>query len=306
MSPAVVKVNYVAMSAGGRAAAGASADYYAHRPGAEGEREYRAGFDAENEEMSKNEVYSRIEEGEGEYAYRIVLSPGEEMDAGEIREWARDVMEPIEEEGGQWVGFVHDDHTDHPHAHVIAFTDEKLDREDLAGMRAIGTEGAELAAEYKEELEEDREAGWIEKAGIGARTLTEEAGAEAKSLASDMGTHGVIGVAEGMGEEIRDLASDAGDVSTRIGGLVPGGEREPDPVRDRVEEDAREMEIQEWMDASKAENDELMGIRDPLEGGTEEDESEDRGYGTHKPEIDRRELMELEYEDPSPEAQPEP
>ncbi len=66
------------------------------------------------------------------------------------------------------------------------------------------------------------------------------------------------------------------------------------------------MEIQEWMDASKAENDELMGIRDPLEGGTEEDESEDRGYGTHKPEIDRRELMELEYEDPSPEAQPEP
>lgn len=150
------------MGAGGRGAAGASADYYAHRPDAEGHREYRPGFDAENDELAKNEVYAGIEEAEGEYAYRIVLSPGEEMEAEELREWARDVMEPVEEDGGEWVGFVHDDHTEHPHVHVIAFTQEMLDRDDLAGMREIGTEGAELGAERRSELEADpmaREAG---------------------------------------------------------------------------------------------------------------------------------------------------
>lgn len=151
----MVKVNYVRMSAGGKAAAGASADYYAHRPNQEGDREYRPGFDAENDQMPKNEVYERIEQGEGDYAYRIVLSPGQQMDAEELREWSRDVMEPVEEEGGQWVGFVHDDHTSHPHAHIIAYTDEKLDRADLAEMRQIGTEGAERWAEQKEEIEQD-------------------------------------------------------------------------------------------------------------------------------------------------------
>ena len=108
----MVKVNYVKMSAGGKAAAGKSADYYAHRPDKEGGREYRPGFDAENEEMPKNEVYERIEQGEGDYTYRIVLSPGQQMEAEELREWVRDVMEPVEEQGGEWVGFVHDDHTD--------------------------------------------------------------------------------------------------------------------------------------------------------------------------------------------------
>lgn len=143
------------MSAGGKAAAGASADYYAHRPDQDGGREYRPGFDAENEEMPKNEVYERIEQGEGNYAYRVVLSPGQQMEAEDLREWARDVMEPVEEQGGEWVGFVHDDHTEHPHAHIIAYTDEKLDRGDLNEMREIGTEGAERWAEQKEEQEYD-------------------------------------------------------------------------------------------------------------------------------------------------------
>lgn len=205
MSPAIVKANYVAMSAGGRAAVGASADYYAHRPDAEGEREYRPGFDAENEEMPKNEVYSRIEEGEGEYAYRIVLSPGEEMEAEEIREWARDVMEPIEEAGGEWVGFVHDDHTEHPHAHVIAFTDEKLDRDDLAGMREIGTEGAELAAEQTRELERDptqeQDAAWTgEEAGRESEERT--AGPEKEPTEP---AHDLIGAPYGGREEEHGL-----------------------------------------------------------------------------------------------------
>ncbi|WP_047866614.1 relaxase/mobilization nuclease domain-containing protein [Rubrobacter aplysinae] len=301
MSPAIVKVNYVAMSAGGRAAAGASADYYAHRPDSDGEREYRPGFDVETEELDKNEVYSRIEQGEGDYVYRIILSPGEEeMDAADVREWARDVMEPVEEAGGEWVGFVHDDQTDHPHAHVIAFTDEKLDRGDLAEMREIGTEGAEIFAEANKS--------WLEKVGEEARDLAEEAGAEAKNLASDMSTHGVIGAAEGAGEEIKDLASDAEYAGARIAALVPGGEREPDPERDRAEEDAREMEIQDWMDQLKSESDELMGIKDPMESEIKEDleDGEDEGHEKREPEIDRRELMALEHEDPSPEAQPEP
>lgn len=144
------------MGAGGRAAAGASANYYAHRPDQEGERGYRPGFDFGSEELTKNEVYSLIEEGRGEYAYRMVLSPGEDLDAGDLREWARDVMRPVEDMGhGEWVGFVHDDHTEHPHVHVVAFTEDKLERQDLGKMRAIGSDTAEIMAQQQAQRELD-------------------------------------------------------------------------------------------------------------------------------------------------------
>jgi relaxase-like protein len=150
----VVKANYVPLG-GGRSAVRSSAGYYGHRPDEDGERHWRPGFDAEKEGLNKEEVYGLIGEAEGEYAYRIVLSPGREMEADEVRRWTREVMESVERRGGEWVAFVHDDHTAHPHAHVIAFTDSKLGREDFAQMREEGDRSAEPVLEFRAEVTQD-------------------------------------------------------------------------------------------------------------------------------------------------------
>ena len=159
MTRMVVKANYVRAGGGASATASAtmraSAHYYGHRPDGEANRQYRAGFDAERDEIGKDEAYRRAEQGKGDYAYRIVLSPGEELDGEELRTWTRDVMQGVEESGGTWMGFVHDDHTEHPHVHVIAFTEEKLNVEDFGQMREEGDLSAETALEYRHELEQD-------------------------------------------------------------------------------------------------------------------------------------------------------
>jgi hypothetical protein len=102
-----------------------------------------------------DELYGKAAAAGGGYAYRIVLSPGHEMDAEEIRGWTREVMYGAESEGAEWFGFVHDDYTDHAHAHVVAFTDSKLGREDLAEMREEGDRVAERMLESRAEIERD-------------------------------------------------------------------------------------------------------------------------------------------------------
>jgi hypothetical protein len=151
----VVKANYVRLGSGGRAAR-ASATYYGHRPDRDGGRGYRPAFDSDRDGLEKDEVYGRAASAAGGgYAYRIVLSPGHEMDAEEIRGWTREVMYAAEREGAEWFGFVHDDHTDHAHAHVVAFTGSKLGREDLAEMREEGDRVAERVLESRAEIERD-------------------------------------------------------------------------------------------------------------------------------------------------------
>jgi hypothetical protein len=151
----VVKANYVRLRSGGRAAARASAAYYGHRPDRDGGRGYRRAFDSDRDGLEKDELYGKAEAAGGGYAYRIVLSPGREMDAEEIRGWTREVMYAAEREGAEWFGFVHDDHTDNAHAHVVAFTDSKLGREDLAEMREEGDRVAERMLESRIEIERD-------------------------------------------------------------------------------------------------------------------------------------------------------
>jgi hypothetical protein len=151
----VIKANYVPAGDGMGATMRASAQYYGHRPDAEGSRRYRMGFDGERDEIGKDEAYRHAERGEGDYAYRIVLSPGEELSGEELKDWTRDVMQGIEEAGGSWMGFVHDNHTNNPHAHVIAFTREKLDRDDFAEMREEGDRSVSLRLEMRAEMQQD-------------------------------------------------------------------------------------------------------------------------------------------------------
>lgn len=160
----VVKANYVPMSAGGAEAARRSADYYAHRPDEEGHRRYREAFDSTNDSMSKGNVHSVLdyEAPDSEYMYRMVVSPGEDMTEDELRDYVRDVMEPVEEDGGSWMGWVHEDQTEHIHAHLICYTDERLEVDDFAEMRSEGDEHIERV-----ELEET----WAE--GMGYESVEE-------------------------------------------------------------------------------------------------------------------------------------
>jgi hypothetical protein len=155
LSRTVIKANYVPAGGGMGATLRASAQYYGHRPDAEGSRRYRTGFDGQRDEIGKDEAYRHAERGEGDYAYRIVLSPGEELSGEELKDWTRDVMQGVEEEGGSWLGFVHDDHTVNPHAHVIAFTRERLDRDDFAEMREEGDRSVSLRLEMRAEMQQD-------------------------------------------------------------------------------------------------------------------------------------------------------
>ncbi len=176
----MVKANYVKLGgpegAGARGRVRASARYYGHRPNEEGRREWRDAFSGDRDRMTKEEAYERVSGAEGEYAYRIVLSPGREMDEGDLMEWTRGVMAMgaergwFEEDRGpeewapegdsegeaeRWVAWAHTDHTDNPHVHVLAFTDRRLDREDFAGMREEGDLAVEERLDWRAEVEQD-------------------------------------------------------------------------------------------------------------------------------------------------------
>ena len=103
MTRSVVKANYIRLvgpdGAGARGRVKASANYYGHRPNQEGRREWRDAFSEGEDRLTKEESYEQVSGAEGEYAYRIVLSPGREMDDGELMEWVRGVMAMGEERG---------------------------------------------------------------------------------------------------------------------------------------------------------------------------------------------------------------
>jgi hypothetical protein len=54
-----------------------------------------------------------------------------------MHEWTREVMDHLEERAGtcSWVAWEHRDHSSHDHVHVIAVTDQRLDRDDLRAIR---------------------------------------------------------------------------------------------------------------------------------------------------------------------------
>ncbi|NJK45354.1 MAG: hypothetical protein HC933_14765 [Pleurocapsa sp. SU_196_0] len=122
-----------------RASLKKSADYYAHRPDADGEKVKRLAFDVDHDELGREAVHAFVEEAEGEYAYRLVLSPGRDFSEEELIDWTRGVMRELEKDhDADWIGYVHASQTEHPHVHVIAFLDERLDREDFAHLRQQG------------------------------------------------------------------------------------------------------------------------------------------------------------------------
>jgi hypothetical protein len=150
----VVKANFRRSFTGNRQRLQRSADYYSQRPDGDGERQKRSAFDREHEGLSKADVDEFIAKGEGEFGYRMVMSPGRDLDESELQDWTRGVMQHLESQHeAQWVAYAHVDQTEHPHVHVISFVDEKLDRDDFYELRALGDFEASQVMTYWHRLE---------------------------------------------------------------------------------------------------------------------------------------------------------
>jgi hypothetical protein len=181
----VIKANFLQKGAGRGAAVRASAQYYGHRPNQEGDRSYRDAFDDSGEGITKEQVNGYLESFDAtqyEYVYRLVLSPGEDLEEGELKRWTRDVMHDVSMNYGDWVGWVHNDHTEHPHTHVLGFTDYKLSKEHFEEMRHWGDKSAQEMVEIKREMQQDpmerEQSAQVEHGRQGAREGREESAGE--------------------------------------------------------------------------------------------------------------------------------
>jgi hypothetical protein len=134
-----------------------AAQYYAHRPDEKGVRQYRAGFSAEHDHLTKHEIARFLEEQakkpEAVYAYRLVLSPGANMDEEQLKDWARSTL--ARQGIPQYIAFSHAGqgaHTEHAHVHVMFFRPDKLTIDDFKALRVMGDEEADKQLKFEHEL----------------------------------------------------------------------------------------------------------------------------------------------------------
>jgi hypothetical protein len=149
----IVKTNYCHADRGGLKAAVGSIYYYAHRRDREGQVVERSGFSREQDSLNTQQMSELIQQGEGQYFYRMVLSPGAERDSDvNMQEWTRDVLLKLEGKHGNfpYVAIEHRDQTDFAHVHVVMVLDKKLDRDDLENLRDMGSELYEVRLEWYE------------------------------------------------------------------------------------------------------------------------------------------------------------
>lgn len=147
---AVVKANYIRVGKSGgspgRGAVFAAANYMMFRPGEDGE--VRRGFDGERH-LEPHEVHQRIgdESEKHKYAYRMVMSPDRNFGERSTEEWAATTLKKLGCENFVVVAHAGEKgHTNHPHAHVLVFTDARLERGDFQQLREYGdTQAKEIA-----------------------------------------------------------------------------------------------------------------------------------------------------------------
>jgi hypothetical protein len=157
----IVKTNYRHADKGGLKAAVGSINYYAHRRDREGQIVERSGFSREQDGLNTQEMQNLIQQGEEQYFYRMVLSPGAEKDSDvDLQDWTRDTLLELEEKYGDfpYIAIEHRDQTDFAHVHVVMVVDKKLDRDDLENLRDMGSELYDMCREwYEPSLSQARE-----------------------------------------------------------------------------------------------------------------------------------------------------
>ena len=149
----LVKANYRHAQHGGRQAAVHAVNYYAHRQDMHGDQAQRMGFSREVQGLDTQAMRDLVEQADGDYYYRIVLSPGASRDtAVDLQDWTRDLLLELETDHGEfpYVAVEHRDQTDYAHVHVVMVLEKKLDRDDLDALRETGTHLYELKREWYE------------------------------------------------------------------------------------------------------------------------------------------------------------
>lgn len=199
----VVKANF--KRSGGSSARSSlkkSADYYAHRPDADGLRAQRLAFGVDHDELGRDSVQAMIDDAQGEYAYRMVLSPGRDFDEEGLIDWTRGVMRELEREhNAEWAAYAHGSQTEHPHVHVIAFLDERLDRDDFKHLREHGDLEASMVVTMWHQLERllDEEEEDIPSGGAASRSGASSGGGGGGAKLAEILREGV----EAQDEELR-------------------------------------------------------------------------------------------------------
>jgi hypothetical protein len=149
----IVKVNYLSAERGGQKSAMGSVNYYAHRKDIDGQHVSRMGFSRDEDILDPQQMRDVIQQSDGSYYYRMVLSPGAEHDtAVSLKDWTRDVMLELEARHGEfpYVAIEHRDQTDYAHVHVVMVLEQKLSRTELDQLRETGTTLHEQRREWYE------------------------------------------------------------------------------------------------------------------------------------------------------------
>jgi hypothetical protein len=156
----VVKTQYSNRAKGGTGRAHAAVDYYGTRPDKDGKEIERQGFDRLEDKLTLESLHKAVDEAQGKFDNRIILSPDPETSQAwnpqEWREWTRETLDGLHERHGEmpWTAVKHDD-PEHPHVHVWANTEHKLYRAELEGLRERGDQAAERLQERQQTLERD-------------------------------------------------------------------------------------------------------------------------------------------------------
>jgi hypothetical protein len=139
----IVKANYRTASSGGLTAVLGSISYYAYRRDQDGQRVEREGFSRDTDGLNTVAMRDVIRQTEGDYYYRLVLSPGAEQETEvDLQTWTRDSLLTLEKEHGEfpYVAIEHRDQTDYAHVHIVLVVNQKFDKEDLQSLRDYSTE----------------------------------------------------------------------------------------------------------------------------------------------------------------------
>jgi hypothetical protein len=153
----VVRANYRTATSGGLTVVLGSISYYAHRRDRDGQQVSREGFSRDATGLDTVAMRDVIRQAEGDYYYRLLLSPGANQDTNvDLQTWTRDSLLALEKEHGEfsYVAIEHRDQTDYAHVHVVMVLDKKLSKEDLENLREYS---AEIFEPRREVVEPSRE-----------------------------------------------------------------------------------------------------------------------------------------------------
>ena len=167
MTETVIKANWKQIPKGNAVKAGqvrahlkAGMDYYQHRPDQDGARADRTAFTEVKDIATRDDTHQVIDEAEGRYAYRMVMSPdpNQKMNETQLKEWTRTVMQEAESMHriGDYAAVAHTKQTDKPHVHVIAVSETKLNAEDFKVLREVGDREQQRILE-RDRLENSKE-----------------------------------------------------------------------------------------------------------------------------------------------------